>query len=209
MCFSEFKRNGKKVLVFSQSRYALDRCEGIAKKIFDDENQVTRIDGNVSANMRHDRVTEFQKSDSPNMCMLLTTRVGGLGITLTAATRVIIFDPSWNPTTDNQSVDRAYRIGQTENVVIYRMITIGTVEEKTYRKQVFKQGIANDAQKGGGNEDFNPSEENNNEDEFRYFSSAETDGNIMFTFDAQTQTYRVQPRRSTVYTRNIGSTTNS
>ena len=181
---SEFKRNGKKVLVFSQSRYALDRCEGIAKKIFDDENQVTRIDGNVSANMRHDRVTEFQKSDSPNMCMLLTTRVGGLGITLTAATRVIIFDPSWNPTTDNQSVDRAYRIGQTENVVIYRMITIGTVEEKTYRKQVFKQGIANDAQKGGGNEDFSPSEENNNEDEFRYFSSAETDGNIMFTFDA-------------------------
>ena len=97
---------------------------------------------------------------------------------------MIIFDPSWNPTTDNQSVDRAYRIGQTENVVIYRMITIGTVEEKTYRKQVFKQGIANDAQKGGGNEDFSPSEENNNEDEFRYFSSAETDGNIMFTFDA-------------------------
>ena len=56
MCFSlNSKRNGKKVLVFSQSRYALDRCEGIAKKIFDDENQVTRIDGNVSANMRHDR----------------------------------------------------------------------------------------------------------------------------------------------------------
>jgi len=186
---SEFKRNGKKVLVFSQSRYALDRCEVIAKKIFDDENQVTRIDGNVSANVRHDRVTAFQERDSPNQCMLLTTRVGGLGITLTAATRVIIFDPSWNPTTDNQSVDRAYRIGQTENVVVYRMITIGTVEEKTYRKQVFKQGIANDAQKGGGNEDFSPSKETDNngkeEDEFRYFSTAETDGNVMFKFDAK------------------------
>lgn len=184
---SEFKKNGKKVLVFSQSRYALDRCEVIARKIFDVDNQVTRIDGNVSANVRHDRVTAFQESGSPNQLMLLTTRVGGLGITLTAATRVIIFDPSWNPTTDNQSVDRAYRIGQTENVVVYRMITVGTVEEKTYRKQVFKQGIANDAQKGGGNEDFSPSKESNNEeeDEFRYFSTAETDGNVMFTFDVK------------------------
>ena len=184
---SEFKKNGKKVLVFSQSRYALDRCEVIARNIFDVDNQVTRIDGNVSANVRHDRVTAFQESGSPNQLMLLTTRVGGLGITLTAATRVIIFDPSWNPTTDNQSVDRAYRIGQTENVVVYRMITVGTVEEKTYRKQVFKQGIANDAQKGGGNEDFSPSKESNNEeeDEFRYFSTAETDGNVMFTFDVK------------------------
>ena len=58
---SEFKKNGKKVLVFSQSRYALDRCEVIARKIFDVDNQVTRIDGNVSANVRHDRVTAFQE----------------------------------------------------------------------------------------------------------------------------------------------------
>ncbi|KAG7282375.1 hypothetical protein CRUP_029696 [Coryphaenoides rupestris] len=67
--------------------------------------------------------------------------VGGVGITLTAANRVVIFDPSWNPATDAQAVDRAYRIGQTDNVVIYRLITCGTVEEKIYRRQVFKDSI--------------------------------------------------------------------
>jgi hypothetical protein len=63
-------------------------------------------------------------------------QVGGLGITLTSADRVIIFDPSWNPAVDAQAVDRAYRIGQTRSVVVYRLITCGTIEEKIYRKQV-------------------------------------------------------------------------
>jgi SNF2 family DNA or RNA helicase len=54
---------------------------------------------------------------------------------------VVIFDPSWNPATDVQAVDRVYRIGQEENVVVYRLITCGTVEEKMYRKQVFKDSL--------------------------------------------------------------------
>lgn len=61
--------------------------------------------------------------------------MGGLGITLTSADRVIIFDPSWNPSVDAQAVDRAYRIGQKRPVVVYRLITCGTIEEKIYRKQ--------------------------------------------------------------------------
>lgn len=69
-------------------------------------------------------------------------QVGGLGLTITAADRVIIADPAWNPATDNQSVDRAYRIGQTRPVVVYRLITCGTVEEKIYRRQVFKSTLA-------------------------------------------------------------------
>ncbi|KAF3851573.1 hypothetical protein F7725_013345 [Dissostichus mawsoni] len=68
-------------------------------------------------------------------------KVGGVGITLTAANRVVIYDPSWNPATDAQAVDRAYRIGQNENVVVYRLITCGTVEEKIYRRQVFKDSL--------------------------------------------------------------------
>lgn len=63
-------------------------------------------------------------------------QVGGVGLTLTSANRVVIFDPSWNPATDAQAVDRAYRIGQTQNVIVYRLITCGTVEEKIYRRQV-------------------------------------------------------------------------
>ena len=50
-------------------------------------------------------------------------------------------DPAWNPATDNQAVDRSYRIGQTRNVIVYRLITCGTIEEKIYKKQVFKGGL--------------------------------------------------------------------
>ena len=54
---------------------------------------------------------------------------------------MVIFDPSWNPATDAQAVDRVHRIGQKENVVVYRLITCGTVEEKIYRRQVFKDSL--------------------------------------------------------------------
>lgn len=86
-------------------------------------------------------VQEFQTRDDIPV-FLLTTQVGGLGLTLTAADRVIIVDPAWNPSVDNQSVDRAYRIGQQKDVVVYRLITCGTVEEKIYKKQVFKGGLS-------------------------------------------------------------------
>jgi hypothetical protein len=67
--------------------------------------------------------------------------VGALGLTLTAATRVCIFDPAWNPAVDSQAVDRAYRVGQQQDVVTYRLITCGTVEERMYRLQLFKGGL--------------------------------------------------------------------
>lgn len=98
---------------------------------------------------------EFQTSKSIPV-FLLTSQVGGLGLTLTAADRVIIVDPAWNPSVDNQSVDRAYRIGQRKDVVVYRLITCGTVEEKIYRKQVFKGGLSRSGTEEGV--------------QFRYFS---------------------------------------
>ena len=52
-----------------------------------------------------------------------------------------VVDPSWNPATDAQAVDRAFRIGQTLNVVVYRLITCGTLEEKIYRRQIFKDSV--------------------------------------------------------------------
>lgn len=61
---------------------------------------------------------------------LSTTRVGGLGVNLTGADRVVIYDPDWNPATDAQARERAWRIGQDKNVTIYRLITAGTIEEK-------------------------------------------------------------------------------
>ena len=65
---------------------------------------------------------------------LLTTRVGGLGVNLTGANRVIIFDPDWNPSTDLQARERTWRIGQTRQVTVYRLVTTGTIEEKIYHR---------------------------------------------------------------------------
>lgn len=72
-------------------------------------------------------------------CFLLTTRVGGLGVNLTGANRCVIFDPDWNPSTDIQARERAWRVGQTREVTVYRLITSGTIEEKVYHRQVYKQ----------------------------------------------------------------------
>lgn len=89
---------------------------------------------------RQSRIDKFN-GNKKYFCFLLTTQVGGVGLNLTGANRVIIVDPSWN-NIDDQVVDRAYRIGQTKNVIIYRLITCGTIEEKMYRKQVYKASLS-------------------------------------------------------------------
>lgn len=103
-----------------------------------------------------DSENEDENSGGGASICLLTTRACGYGITLTGADRVIIFDPrcadfsisyyfmshvsllsiSWNPAEDRQAVDRAYRIGQLKDMVVYRFIMAGSVEEKMYEKQV-------------------------------------------------------------------------
>ncbi|KAJ6306479.1 hypothetical protein OIU78_021734 [Salix suchowensis] len=69
--------------------------------------------------------------------------VGGLGTNLTGANRVIIFDPDWNPSTDMQARERAWRIGQKRDVTVYRLITRGTIEEKVYHRQIYKHFLTN------------------------------------------------------------------
>ncbi|KAK7087529.1 hypothetical protein V1264_021567 [Littorina saxatilis] len=132
------REEGHRTLIFSQSRKMLD----IMQKVLRNRgHKVMRLDGTVKGVVERDElVQKFQRNASYSV-FLLTTQVGGVGLTLTAADRVIIYDPSWNPATDAQAVDRAFRIGQTKNVVIYRLITCGTVEEKIYCRQVFKDSI--------------------------------------------------------------------
>lgn len=135
---TELRDEGHQTLVFSQSRQILNIIEYLLKKR---HFKILRIDGTISHLVeREKRINLFQRNKDYSV-FLLTTQVGGVGLTLTAATRVVIFDPSWNPATDTQAVDRVYRIGQKENVVVYRLITCGTVEEKIYRRQVFKDSI--------------------------------------------------------------------
>ncbi|XP_033616464.1 DNA excision repair protein ERCC-6-like [Fukomys damarensis] len=129
---------GHQTLVFSQSRQILNIIERLLRN---EHFKILRIDGTVTHLLeREKRINLFQQNKDYSV-FLLTTQVGGVGLTLTAATRVVIFDPSWNPATDAQAVDRVYRIGQKQNVVVYRLITCGTVEEKIYRRQVFKGSL--------------------------------------------------------------------
>ncbi|XP_060070138.1 DNA excision repair protein ERCC-6-like [Ylistrum balloti] len=135
---TQLKAEGHRTLIFSQSRKILDIIEKVTTNR---GHKVMRLDGTViHISERDQRIHKFQ-TDTSYTLFLLTTQVGGVGLTLTAADRVIIFDPSWNPATDAQAVDRVFRIGQDKNVVIYRLITCGTVEEKIYRRQVFKDSI--------------------------------------------------------------------
>ncbi|RDY00771.1 Protein CHROMATIN REMODELING 24, partial [Mucuna pruriens] len=128
---------GHNVLIFSQTRKMLNLIqECLASKGYD----FLRIDGTTKASDRLRIVNDFQEGVGAPI-FLLTSQVGGLGLTLTRADRVIVVDPAWNPSTDNQSVDRAYRIGQKKDVLVYRLMTCGTVEEKIYRKQVYKGGL--------------------------------------------------------------------
>ncbi|CAM4543787.1 unnamed protein product [Leuciscus chuanchicus] len=132
------REEGHRTLIFSQSRKMLD----IMERVLRNKNfRLLRLDGTVTQLAEREKRIMLFQTDKRYTIFLLTTQVGGVGITLTAANRVVIFDPSWNPATDAQAVDRAYRIGQTENVLIYRLITCGTVEEKIYRRQVFKDSL--------------------------------------------------------------------
>ncbi|KAG5393988.1 hypothetical protein IGI04_023951 [Brassica rapa subsp. trilocularis] len=128
---------GHRVLIFSQTRKMLNL---IQDSLTSNGYSFLRIDGTTKGLDRLKTVEEFQSGHVAPI-FLLTSQVGGLGLTLTKADRVIVVDPAWNPSTDNQSVDRAYRIGQTKDVIVYRLMTSATVEEKIYRKQVYKGGL--------------------------------------------------------------------
>lgn len=132
------REEGHRTLIFAHYRKVLDILERIlGNRGF----KVLRLDGTIVQITEREKLISRFQTDKRYSVFLLTTQVGGVGITLTAADRVVIYDPSWNPATDAQAVDRAYRIGQTENVVIYRLITCSTVEEKIYRRQVFKDSL--------------------------------------------------------------------
>lgn len=135
-----WKRNGHKTLLFAQHRIMLDIMEDFVKGM--DGFNYRRMDGNTSIKDRQTLVDEF--NNDPNLhVFLLTTKVGGLGVNLTGANRVIIYDPDWNPSTDIQARERAWRLGQKREVEIYRLMTAGTIEEKIYHRQIFKQFLTN------------------------------------------------------------------
>ena len=118
-----------RVLIFCQMKQMLDIIERDLFKQHMPAVTYMRLDGGTDANKRHAVVQTFNADPSID-CLLLTTHVGGLGLTLTGADTVIFVEHDWNPMKDLQAMDRAHRIGQKKVVNVYRLITKGTLEEK-------------------------------------------------------------------------------
>lgn len=143
---------GDKALVFSQSLSTLDLIElylskltrlGKKGKYWKRRKDWYRIDGRTESSERQRLVDCFNSPLNRRVkCALISTRAGSLGINLYAANRVIIVDGSWNPTHDLQAIYRAWRYGQTKPVFAYRLLAHGTMEEKIYKRQVTKEGLA-------------------------------------------------------------------
>lgn len=134
-----WKEQGHRVLLFAQTQQMLDILETF---LIADSYTYRRMDGLTPVKQRMTLMDEF--NNSPDIFVfILTTKVGGLGTNLTGANRVIIFDPDWNPSTDMQARERAWRIGQTKDVTVYRLITRGTIEEKVYHRQIYKHFLTN------------------------------------------------------------------
>lgn len=143
---------GDKALVFSQSLGTLDLIESFLAKLprhakkdkcWRQGKEWYRLDGSTSGAQRQKLVEQFNDPlNTKAQCILISTRAGSLGINLPAANRVIIVDGSWNPTHDLQALFRVWRFGQKKDVYVYRLVAHGTMEEKIYKRQVTKEGLA-------------------------------------------------------------------
>lgn len=160
-------RENHKVLIFSQFTTQIDLLHQYADMR---GWPCCRIDGSIPQSERQAQITAFNaqsttknKKGSTNL-FLLTTRAGGQGINLAAADTVILFDSDWNPQQDLQAQDRAHRIGQTRNVIVYRLATRGTVEQtlleaaegkrRLEKLVIRKGGLKEDARSRQGKEEF-------------------------------------------------------
>uniref|UniRef100_A0A1A8F3E5 Excision repair cross-complementing rodent repair deficiency, complementation group 6-like 2 n=2 Tax=Nothobranchius korthausae TaxID=1143690 RepID=A0A1A8F3E5_9TELE len=126
-----------KVLIFSLSTKLLDILESYCMA---EGLDFSRLDGSTKSKERVQIVKEFNSSSHINLC-LVSIMAGGLGLNFVGANVVVLFDPTWNPANDLQAIDRAYRIGQCRDVTVFRLISLGTVEEVIYLRQIYKQQL--------------------------------------------------------------------
>jgi len=132
-------KQGHKVIIFTQWRKMLDMIEQFTVT---NGWKSARLDGNTNVASRQKLVDKFN-TDASYFCILMTTKTGGVGLNITGANRVLLYDPDWNPQTDAQARERAWRFGQKKAVTVYRLITAGTIEEKIYQRQIFKTALTN------------------------------------------------------------------
>ena len=139
-----WKKCGNKLLLFSCYTKVLDI---LGKFMTSKGYQYLRLDGKTPSHMRLSYCDRFN-NDSSIFCFFISTNAGGVGLNLTGADRVVIFDPNWNPAHDAQAQDRAYRIGQRKDVKVFRLVSSGSIEEQKYIRQMYKNQVNNETLTG-------------------------------------------------------------
>ena len=124
----EINAEGESALLFTQFTEVGRLLEALLRALGD--RSVYYLHGGTPSALRGRMVEQFQDDDSEPAVFVLSLRAAGVGLTLTRANHVIHFDRWWNPAVENQATDRAYRIGQTRMVMVHKMVTMGTLEER-------------------------------------------------------------------------------
>merc|ERR1719192_2576315 len=135
---TKLKQNGDRVLIFSQMTTVLDIIEDYC--IWKGHGYC-RLDGNTAHCDRTERIDDYNRPGSDKFVFMLSTKAGGLGINLMTANIVIIYDSDWNPQNDLQAMDRAHRIGQKKQVIVYRLIAEKTVDERILERAEMKKRL--------------------------------------------------------------------
>jgi len=132
----EILEEGHKILIFSQFVQHLK----IIKKEFDRLGFAYHyLDGETKN--REEVIRDFCRKENAGV-FFISLKTGGLGLNLTEADYVFLLDPWWNPFVENQAIDRCYRMGQKNPVMVYRFITKGSIEEKVFELQKEKQQMS-------------------------------------------------------------------
>lgn len=142
----EIASRQEKALIFTQFRETTAPLAAFLASVFGREGLV--LHGETAVGKRKDLVRRFQEDEDVPF-FVLSVRAGGAGLNLTAASHVIHFDRWWNPAVENQATDRAFRIGQTKNVLVHKFVCRGTVEDKIDGMIEAKRQLAGDFLGGG------------------------------------------------------------
>eukprot|EP00939_MAST-03C_sp_MAST-3C-sp1_P003578 g3578.t1 len=134
----KLKSSGHRVLVFSQFVSMLNILEDY---LVLRGHAFERIDGGVKGSDRQRSIDNFNRTDSPSFVFLISTKAGGVGINLTSADTVIIYDSDWNPQNDLQAMSRCHRIGQDKQVVVYRLLARKSYEYGMFEAASLKLGL--------------------------------------------------------------------
>jgi len=142
----EIASRQEKALIFTQFKETTAPLASFLGSVFGRPGLV--LHGETEVKKRKDLVRRFQEDDDVPF-FVLSVKAGGAGLNLTAASHVVHFDRWWNPAVENQATDRAFRIGQTKNVLVHKFVCRGTVEDKIDQMIEAKQQLAGDFLSGG------------------------------------------------------------